>query len=111
MRLSLNADANNTIIKNNYITGWANGVRLAGSVNSFKLVENWIHDNTANGLLIGDGAAVGGVVTIEGNLFKNNDGNGIQNDGTAVNNIGETIRSSSRVQLLGRLCRAGRNRR
>ena len=31
------------------------------------------------------------MVTINGNLFKANTGNGIQNDGTAVNNIGEPI--------------------
>jgi|GEM_PF-3205026 len=60
---------------------WADGVELAGSVTSFKIGSSWIHSNTDAGLQVDSGVTLGGVVTIEGNLFKSNGGNGIQHDG------------------------------
>ncbi len=76
----VNAGGDNLILQNTYITDWANAVHLTADVTSFKLVNNWIHDNTAAGLLIDTGVDLGGVVTVQGNLFKENAGPGIQND-------------------------------
>jgi hypothetical protein len=80
----VNAGADNFILDGVEVREWANGVELAGDVTSFKIVSNWIHSNTGNGLLIDSGVTLGGVVTIEGNLFKVNGGNGIQHDGTGT---------------------------
>ncbi|MBN1922207.1 MAG: hypothetical protein JW892_13245 [Anaerolineae bacterium] len=77
----VNAGADNFILDGVEVREWANGVQLAGDVTSFKIVSNWIHSNTGNGLLIDAGVALGGIVTIEGNLFKVNGGNGIQHNG------------------------------
>lgn len=88
----VNGGADNFILDGVEVREWADGVQLAGSVTSFKLVNNWIHSNngalpnTGAGLQIDSGVTVGGIVTIEGNLFKVNGGNGVQNDsGNTVN--------------------------
>jgi len=62
------------------VTDWYDGVEVASSVTSFKVVSNWIHTNGAAGLQINSGVTFGGIVTVEGNLFKENSGNGVQND-------------------------------
>jgi hypothetical protein len=67
--------ADNFTIDGVEIKRWADGIQVAGAVTSLKVVNNWIHDNTDAGLQV-DGA-VGGVVTIEGNLFKANGGHGV----------------------------------
>lgn len=72
--------ANNFILDGVEIRGWRDGVELAGSVTSFKLVNNWFHDNTESGLQVDPGVVLDGVVTVEGNLFKENVVTGIQND-------------------------------
>ena len=74
--------ADNFILNGVEITGWRDGVELEGSVTSFKLVRNWFHDNAESGLQVDSGVALGGVVTVEGNLFKENGATGIQNDGS-----------------------------
>lgn len=81
----VNAGADNFTLENVEVRNWAQGVEVAGSVNSLKIVGNWFHDNTGNGVLVDSTVALGGVVTIEGNLFKFNGGNGIQNDGATAN--------------------------
>lgn len=78
------AGADNFILNGVQVTGWANGVELAGDVTSFKIVSNWIHSNTGHGLLVDADVDLGGVVTIEGNLFKVNGGNGIQHNGNGT---------------------------
>ncbi len=84
----------NFILNGVEVTDWADGVEVANSVTSFKLVNNWIHLNTDAGLQINSGVTLGGVVTIQGNLFKVNGGNGVQNDS------GNTVNAD--LQLVGR---------
>lgn len=76
------AGADNFTIDNVEIKRWADGIQIAGAVTSLKVVSNWIHDNTDAGLQV-DGA-VGGVVTIEGNLFKANGGPGVAYGGSGA---------------------------
>jgi len=76
----VNAGADNLILIGTEVTGWRDGVELAGSVTSFKIVNNWFHDNSESGLQINNEVVLDGVVTIEGNLFKKNGSTGIQND-------------------------------
>ena len=51
---------------------------------SLKLVNNWIHSNTDAGLQVDSGATLGGVVTIQGNLFKVNGGMACKTTATAT---------------------------
>jgi len=64
------------------IESWLDGVVVTGSHASLKIVNNWFHDND-NGLQFNGDAALSGVITIEGNLFKSNTGPGIQNESAA----------------------------
>jgi len=70
----------NFTLKDMEVQRWADGVEVEASVVSFKLIGNWIHSNTNAGLQINPGVTISGITTIEGNLFKANIGNGIQND-------------------------------
>jgi hypothetical protein len=70
----------NFILEDVEVTGWEDGVEIQNSVASFKMASNWVHDNTDAGLQLDNGVALSGIVTIEGNLFKANGGNGVQND-------------------------------
>lgn len=76
----VNAGADNFILDGVQVTGWSDGVRVAGLVTSLKIVNNWIHTNTDDGLQV-DTAPLG-IVTIEGNLFKVNGGVGVEFNGT-----------------------------
>lgn len=77
----VNAGADNFILDGVEIRHWADGVELAGDVTSFKMGNNWIHLNTDAGLQIDSAVTnIGGILTIEGNLFKANGGDGIQNN-------------------------------
>ncbi|MCA9937139.1 MAG: right-handed parallel beta-helix repeat-containing protein [Anaerolineales bacterium] len=78
------AGADNAIIEGCEILNWADGVQVEGDVTSFKLLSNYIHDNTDAGLQIDSGVSLSGVVTARGNLFKANGGNGIQHDGATA---------------------------
>lgn len=78
----VNAGADNFILDGVEIKGWSDGVQVAGAVESLKIVNNWIHDNTYNGLLVD--VLPTGVVTIEGNLFKDNDGLGVEYNGAGT---------------------------
>lgn len=73
------AGGDNFTLRDVEVREWAAGVRVEASVTSFKIVGNWFHNNGV-GLLLDSGVTLGGVVTIEGNLFKENTGNGIQNN-------------------------------
>ncbi|MBK8986883.1 MAG: hypothetical protein IPM39_12545 [Chloroflexi bacterium] len=75
------AGGNNFTLKDVEVREWANGVEVEANVTSFKLFDNWIHSNSGAGLLVNSGVTLGGVVSIQGNLFKANGGNGIQHDG------------------------------
>jgi uncharacterized delta-60 repeat protein len=75
----------NFTLKETEVTNWADGVEVAADVTSFKLVGNYIHDNADAGLQANADVDFAGIVTIEGNLFKNNTGNGIQNNGNTPN--------------------------
>jgi hypothetical protein len=74
----------NLTIYNSEILDWATGVEVEDSVTSFKLFDNWIHSNAGAGLQINSGVTLDGVVSIQGNLFKDNGGNGIQHDGNGT---------------------------
>lgn len=80
----VNAGADNFTLEGTEIKNWTNGVQLTGSVASFKVVKNWIHGNSGSALFTDSGTALSGVVTIEGNLFKENTGNGITHNGTGT---------------------------
>jgi hypothetical protein len=81
----VHAGADNFTLLNAEVKRWADGVQLLGDVTSFKVVGNWIHDNTDAGLQVDAETDIAGVLTLEGNLFKDNGGNGIRNDsGTAL---------------------------
>jgi hypothetical protein len=71
----------NFILQDVEVTGWHDGVQVAGDLTSFKLFGNWFHGNANAGLQVDSGVSLEGVVTVQGNLFKDNSGNGIQNDG------------------------------
>jgi hypothetical protein len=73
------------------VTGWADGVEVADSPTSFKMVSNFVHDNTDAGLQVNGGVTMGGITTIEGNLFKDNGGNGVEHGGTGT--LGATYNS------------------
>ena len=73
--------ADNFILENVEIKGWSDGIHVEGAVESLKIVGNWIHSNTDDGLQVD--AAPSGVVTIEGNLFKVNGGVGVEYNGAA----------------------------
>jgi len=74
------AGGDNLMVRDCEIANWVDGIEVAASVTSLKVVSNWIHSNADAGLQINSGVTVGGITTIEGNLFKANTGNGIQND-------------------------------
>ncbi|MGQ9586634.1 MAG: right-handed parallel beta-helix repeat-containing protein [Anaerolineae bacterium] len=74
--------ADNLIVQNCEILRWADGLEVGGGVKSLKVVGNWFHSNTDAGLQLDSGVTVTGNYVIEGNLFKENGGNGIQNDGS-----------------------------
>jgi len=76
--------ADNFTLKDTRVTGWQDGVRLAGSVISFKMASNYIYGNSDDGLSVEPGAAVDGVLNVEGNLFKDNGGAGVENAGATA---------------------------
>ncbi len=76
----IQAGGDNFTMQDVEVTGWEDGIQVAASVTSLKVVSNWIHSNTDAGLQIDSGVTIGGITTIEGNLFKVNGGNGIQNN-------------------------------
>jgi len=82
----VNAGADNFILDGVEIREWTDGVHVAGladdDIESLKLVNNWIHSNTEDGLQVDK--RVAGVVTIEGNLFKVNTGFGVSYGGTGT---------------------------
>ena len=75
----VNSGGDNLTVQDCEIKRWADGIELAASVTSFKVIGNWIHDNTDAGLQVNSGVSIAGNVTIEGNLFKDNGGYGINN--------------------------------
>ena len=79
----VNAGANNFTLKDVEVREWADGVEVAGNVTSFKLFDNWIHSNADAGLQVNSGVTLDGVVSIQGNLFKEN-GVGIRHEGTGT---------------------------
>ena len=79
------AGADNFTLKDAHVTGWQDGLRLAGSVISFKMAGNYIYGNSDDGLSVESGAAVDGVLNVEGNLFKDNGGAGVDNAGVNAN--------------------------
>lgn len=66
------------------VRNWADGVEVEANVTSLKLFDNWFHSNADAGLQVNSGVTIGGVVSIQGNLFKENGGNGIQHDGNGT---------------------------
>lgn len=78
----VNAGADNFILDGVEVTEWADGVQVAGAVESLKIVNNWMHNNTDAGLQVD--ADLTGIVTIEGNLFKANGGFGVTTSGSSL---------------------------
>jgi hypothetical protein len=71
---------NNITLQGLEVTECKTGIEVATPVTNIKLVSNWIHTNTGDGLLFQKPASVSGDTTlIAGNLFKVNGGFGIQN--------------------------------
>lgn len=73
-------NAGNFTLQNAEVREWLDGIQVIGNVTSLKVTGNWIHDNADTGLQV-DGTPVG-VITIKGNLFKNNTGDGVLYNGT-----------------------------
>lgn len=73
--------ADNLIIDGCEVRHWLDGVSIAGSVTSFKLVNSYLHENSDAGIHIDTNVMLNGVVTLRGNLFKENGGSGIVHDG------------------------------
>lgn len=76
------AGAGNFTLRDAEVKGWADGIQVAGAVISLKIIDNWIHDNTDAGLQVDDTPT--GVITINGNLFKANGGNGVVYSGSGA---------------------------
>jgi len=70
--------ADNFTLQDVEVKNWEDGVQVAGPVTSLKIVNNYIHNNDDAGLQVDAAPTTGSVVTIEGNLFKANGGNGIE---------------------------------
>jgi hypothetical protein len=73
----------NFTLKDVEVRDWAAGVAVDADVISFNLFDNWIHSNAGAGLQINSGFTLGGVVSIQGNLFKEN-GIGINHEGNGT---------------------------
>ena len=74
--------AGNFTLRDAEVKGWADGIQVAGAVVSLKLIDNWIHNNTDAGLQVD--ATPSGVITINGNLFKANGGDGVVYGGSGL---------------------------
>ncbi len=75
-------NAGNFTLQNAEVREWLDGIQVTGDVVSLKVTGNWIHANTDAGLQV-DGTP-GGVITIKGNLFKENTGDGVLYAGTGL---------------------------
>ena len=75
----VNGGADNFILEGAEIREWAAGVEVAGAHESLKLVGNWMHLNTGDGIRFAADLGLSGIVTINGNLLKKNAGAGINN--------------------------------
>jgi nitrous oxidase accessory protein NosD len=66
------------------ITGWADGVHFNGVITDTVISDNFIHDNTGDAVYFGAQPVAQTTVSfyIQGNMFKNNDGVGVNNAGT-----------------------------
>jgi len=62
------------------ILNWADGLHFKGVITDTVIVDNFIHDNTGNAIYFGAQPAPppANVIDIKGNMFKENDGNGIE---------------------------------
>ena len=76
--------ADNFILDGVEIRNWMEGVWVRGAHASLKLVNNWIHNNESGGIRFFSDLALAGVVTINGNLLKDNTAQGITNLSTTV---------------------------
>lgn len=75
-------NAGNFTLQNAEVREWLDGIQVIGNVVSLKVTGNWIHDNADAGLQV-DGTPTG-VITIKGNLFKSNTGDGVVYSGTGL---------------------------
>ena len=66
------AGADNFRLENFEVREWTDGVQVAGVVDSLKIVGNWLHHNADAGLQVDAAPVTDSIVTIEGNLFKDN---------------------------------------
>jgi len=70
--------ADRTWLRNNEVKNWCeSGIKFAGSHTDVKIVDNYIHDNSGDGLTFPDAAPTGATVQVYGNAFRNNNGAGV----------------------------------
>ena len=70
----IHEDGDNFWLEGVEIKNWESGVHIVGTnIESFKMVSNWVHNQDGAGLVTDTPVNLTGVVTIEGNLFKDND--------------------------------------
>lgn len=73
----VNSGVKRTWLRNNEVRDWCDGgIKFAGNNTDIKVVDNYIHNNTGNGLVF-PGSAPGGIVEVYGNAFRNNGASGI----------------------------------
>ncbi len=82
--VTVEGGADNFTLKNVEVKNWLTGVKIAGPVTSLKLVNNFLWAN-GTGLLVDSGATLGGVITVQGNLFKANTTAITNNNGASFN--------------------------
>ena len=78
------ANISNLVIKNMEIrngtgTGTGDGIHLGHNITNLQILDNYIHNKGGDGVEYATGTTVSGVHEVQGNLFQNNGGYGINN--------------------------------
>ncbi|MBN2551070.1 MAG: right-handed parallel beta-helix repeat-containing protein, partial [Anaerolineales bacterium] len=103
------AAVNNLVIRDMEIRKGASstgdGIHLAHSINNLQIIDNFIHGLDGDGLEYASGTAVTGVHEVQGNLFQNNTGYGVNN----ASGIAYDVTYNSWGDLTGPLGSSGDN--
>ncbi|MCC7358804.1 MAG: right-handed parallel beta-helix repeat-containing protein [Anaerolineales bacterium] len=78
--VDINGPISNIVVQGLEISGASGGVdgiHLTGSVTNLRLLDNYIHGMSGDGLEYASGSSVSGVHEVQGNLFQSNTGFGI----------------------------------
>ncbi|MBN2551069.1 MAG: right-handed parallel beta-helix repeat-containing protein [Anaerolineales bacterium] len=82
------ADVNNLVLRRLEIFGGSgDGIRLAHNITNLQVLDNLIHDLGGDALHYLSGTTVGGVHEIQGNLWYNNTGYGVNNESATSYNV------------------------